>query len=162
MHDYYRLSYHPTDQSSNRRYHRITVKVSVPGAIVRARSGYYAPGPGSRDLPTLQPATVAPHLILDSGATPHDFTLTTALRRSKEFEVRADVSAGDLTFKNADGQFEAGVTILVRAIDSDKQVLAAASDSFALRGPAEGLPAARAVLEDSSAKECPNHRARRV
>jgi len=144
MHDYYRLNYRPTDQSTNRRYHRITVKVSVPGAIVRARSGYYAPGPGSKDLPTLQPSTVAPHLILDSGATPHDFTLTTALRKSKELEVHADVSAGDLTFNNVDGQFEAGVTILVRAIDSDKQVLAAASDSFALRGPAEELPASQA------------------
>ena len=40
MHDYYRLSYRPTDQMSDRRYRHIAVKVSVPGAVVRTRSGY--------------------------------------------------------------------------------------------------------------------------
>ena len=36
------------------------------------------------------------------------------------------------------------MTILARAIGQDKKVLAAASDSFALKGPREGLAAARA------------------
>ncbi len=44
----------------------------------------------------------------------------------------------------ADGRFEAGVTILARAVGAGTDVLAAASDTFALSGPNDGLPAARA------------------
>ena len=144
MHDYYRLSYRPTDQLSNRRYHHITVKVSVPGAVVRTRSGYSVDSERGRDAPVLQPSSVAPHLILDSGTRPHDFEMTASLEGTgRDLEVRASVPAAGLTFRAADGRFEAAVTILARAIGPDKNVLAAASDSFALKGPNEGLPAAR-------------------
>jgi VWFA-related protein len=145
MHDYYRLSYRPTDQSSNRRYRHIVVKVSVPGAVVRARSGYYVDSERNRDVPVLQPSSVAPHLILDSGTTRHDFEMTTSLQRTgRDLEVRARVPAAGLTFRAADGRFEGAVTILARAIGQDKNVLAAASDSFVLSGPTDGLPAAHA------------------
>jgi len=144
MHDYYRLSYRPTDQSK-RSYHHITVKVSVPGAVVRTRSGYYVDSERARDAPVLQPSSVAPHLILDSATTPHDFGMTTSLQSNgHDLEVRASVPAEGLTFRTADGHFEAAVTILARAIGKDKKVLAAASDSFALTGPTGGLAAAQA------------------
>jgi VWFA-related protein len=145
MHDYYRLSYRPTDQSSNRRYRQITVKVSVPGATVRTRSGYYLNSGRDRDAPVLQPSSVAPHLILDSGAAPRDFEMITSLPGTgRDVEVRASVPASALTFRTTEGRFEAAVTILARAIGRDKSVLASASDSFVLSGPTEGLPAARA------------------
>jgi VWFA-related protein len=144
MHDYYRLSYRPTDQMSNRRYRHIAVKVSVPGAVVRTRSGYSVDSERGRDAPLLQPSSVAPHLILDSATAPHDFEMTTSLHSTgRELEVRASVAATGLTFREADGHFEGAVTILARAIGQDKKVLAAASDSFALKGPSEGLAAAR-------------------
>jgi hypothetical protein len=145
MHDYYRLSYRPTDQSSNRPFHNIVVKVTVAGAVVRTRSGYYADSQRTRDIHTVGPADVAPHLILDGGATPRDFEMMTSVHgASRDVEVHASVRAAGLTFRTADGRFEAGVTILARAIGQDKNVLAAASDSFALSGPSAGLPDARA------------------
>jgi VWFA-related protein len=160
MHDYYRLTYRPTDQSSSRRYRRIVVKVAVPGAVVHTRSGYYTDS--SRDVPTLQPTTVAPHLILDSGATPRDFELTTSLHTNgRDLEVRASVPAAGLWFTSSANRFEAGVTILVRAIGPNKEVFAAVSDSFALRGPSEGLPTARARLVQFT-KSLPLNNARTI
>jgi VWFA-related protein len=145
MHDYYQLSYQPTKQSSDARYRRVAVKVSVPGAVVSTRSGYYAGGDRGRDVHVLSFADVAPHLTLDAGTTPRDFEMSTSLDRTgRDVEVRASVPAAGLTFVTTDGRFQAGVTILARAVGPDQNVLAAASDTLALSGPSEGLPGARA------------------
>ena len=145
MRGYYEFSYRPTNQSSSRGYHRIAVKVSLPGAVVRTRAGYYTNRERARGVPVVAPADVAPHLTLDAGTTPRDFEMTTNLRGSgREIEVSVSVPATGLTFTTADGRFEAGVTILARAVGADTDVLAAASDTFALGGPDVGLAAARA------------------
>jgi hypothetical protein len=105
---------------------------------------------------------VAPHLILDSGATPRDFELTTSLHTNgRDLEVRASVPAAGLSFTSSDGRFAAGVTILVRAIGPNKEVFAAVSDSFALRGPSEGLPTAGARIVQFT-KSLPLNNARTI
>lgn len=144
MHEYYRLSYCPTDQSSTRREHHIAINVSVPGAVVRTRTAYYTGPERDREVLVLGPAEAAPHLILDSGNTFHDFDMTTTLNRSGgNVDVRVSLSAAGLTFRSDAARFAAAVTVLTRAIGRDKNVLASASDSFTLSGPTEGLPAAR-------------------
>jgi VWFA-related protein len=144
MHEYYRLSYRPSDQSSTRREHRIAINVSLPGAVVRTRTAYYTGPERDREAHVLGPAEVSPHLILDSGSTFYDFEMKTALNGTgRNVEVRASVPAAGLTFRSDAGRFGAAVTVLARAIGRDKNVIASASDSFTLSGPTEGLPAAR-------------------
>jgi len=144
MHQYYQLSYQPSDQSRNRAHRRIELNVSLPGAVVRTRSGYYSDRERHRNIPVLSPADAVPHLILDSGAKPLDFDMVTSLRYGqRDVEVHVSVAAAGLTFTTNEGRFDAGVTMLARAVGSDKNVLAVASDTRGLSGPVGALADAR-------------------
>lgn len=145
MHDYYQLSYTPTNQASQGAYRRIALQVAVPGAVVRTRSGYYADRSRSRSVSSVGPAEAAPYLILDSGSTPLDFDVETTLRfAAQEVEFSVSVPAAGLMFTEALGRFDAGVTILARVMGANKQVLAATSETLALSGPNAGASVARA------------------
>src|SRR5690606_32871455 len=141
--DYYRLTYRPSNQAADRRFRRIAVKVSVPGAVVRARSGYYADWERDRQA-QLTPYETAPHLILDAGQRRRDFDITASVRRNVgEVDIVVIVPAAALTFATGSGQFEGGATVLARVIGRDRNVLAAASDSFVLKGPEGQLASSR-------------------
>jgi VWFA-related protein len=145
MGSYYQLSYRPTSQSQDGRYRRIALSVSVPGAVVRTRSGYFANSDRKRDVPVVTTADSAPHLILDSGATLREFDMVTTIRHTdRGVEVAVTLPATGLTFREAEGRFEAGVTILIRVLARDKKLLTGTSETLGLNGLIEGVAAARA------------------
>lgn len=49
----YTIAYDPTDQRQDGTFRRIRVTVNVPGAVVQARSGYYADSSGTASAPSL-------------------------------------------------------------------------------------------------------------
>jgi VWFA-related protein len=144
MRDYYRLTYSPTNDTQDGRYRSIKVNVSVPGVVVRSRTGYLA-GPG-RATPVVVPHELAPHLLLDADDLPKDFPFSCeASVNPPDVTIAATVTGDALTFTvdPSSGRFEGGLTVLARVRGKDQRVLAATSETFSLSGPREQLAAAQ-------------------
>jgi VWFA-related protein len=141
MRDYYRLTYQPSNEALDGRYRAIKVTVGVPGAVVVSRAGYRAEArPASM---TVVPADVAPHVLLDAGKLPADFSFAcVATRVGRDISVSATIEASVLALVVQSGGFEGALSVLARLRDKDGRVVAATSETSLLKGRTDQLAAA--------------------
>lgn len=122
---YYLLGYYPAATRPDGRFHRLDVKVDVPGATVRARAGYVAlrerPGqaPASADLAS--PSLV--HEALDSPLPVPGLRLTAFAAPFKgptqnaSVTVVVQVDGRDIRFTQTGEQYDAGLVLSILATD---------------------------------------------
>jgi VWFA-related protein len=73
---YYLLGFRPTTGTQDRRFRKITVKVSRPGLEVRTRAGYYAAPPEQPQKPSTKPTPTAIERALSNGLPTGDVPLS--------------------------------------------------------------------------------------
>jgi hypothetical protein len=118
---HYELTYSPTNTSTDGSFRKIEVKVSIPGAKVFAREGYYA-------LPTLNGSQIYPFELatmraLNTKPEPHQFDIHTATMEFRpgsaknQFEFVFQAQTKDLTV--VDDKELAKVHVCVTALIRD-------------------------------------------
>ncbi len=124
----YLLGYQPLNTRIDRRYRRITVRVSRPGVTVLYRHGYFA---DDAPLPVDRRAFLTSRRIAAAGqygsAIPDiRVTLTPARARTKageEVRVSLNIDASRLSLAAADGRYVADLDLVVYAADDKERIL---------------------------------------
>ena len=151
LRSYYALTYVPSREQPDGKFHRIQIKVKRPGLSAKTRSGYTSLPAATGSMPVL--AYEAPALArLDSTPLPNELPILT---RALVFPVSHDearvpvlvsvpASALDYGRDQAAGTFAAEAVVLIRVRDGQGQVVHKASEEYALSGPLASVEASRA------------------
>jgi VWFA-related protein len=118
---YYLLGYQPRNAARDGKFRKIEVKVAGRGVEVRARRGYYAPGPGSaaaapgaggRDA-VLQAALDSPYEVDGIPLRATSFVFEEASLGKATVVVAADVDVRGLAFEKRGERLEDALELLV-------------------------------------------------
>ena len=132
---YYLLGYYPPAPRRDGKFHRVTVKVGVPGAEVRARPGYLAPRPNAtRSTEDEESAAskgalpLAVQEALDHALPVPAVQLTVCAApfrsgaKSASVTVVVQVKGRNLRFQERKGRYDGGLRLVILAIDSEGRV----------------------------------------
>ena len=151
LRSYYALTYVPSREQPDGKFHRIQVKVKRPGLSAKARSGYTSLPLAASSMPVL--GYEAPALArLDATPLPNELPI---LARALVFPVSHEMArvpvlvavptrALDYARDDAAGTFAAEAVVLIRVRDAQGQVVHKASEEYGLSGPVASLEASRA------------------
>jgi VWFA-related protein len=131
---YYLLGYYPATTTRDGKFHRVDVKVGVPGVEVRARPGYVAPRANTtpsgreavssatrRSLPlAVQEALEHPLPVPGLGLTVFAAPFKGGAKAASVIVV-VQVNGRDLRFKQSKGRFEGSLALAVLATDTEGQ-----------------------------------------
>ena len=149
LRNYYLLGYTPLNRSLDGKFRAIQVRVKRPGVTVAARKGYFAVR-NPANLPVN--AWEAPALgALEEKPLPNSFPFLAATLHFPErgrpglVPVVAELPTASLTFQAAaDGKtYTSDVTVLVRFLDHDNQVVRKVSQHYEIRGELAQIAKAR-------------------
>lgn len=154
----YELGYYPEAGNWDGKFHAIKVKVSRPGAHVRARQGYFAATetrttPGMRDAIISQAAT---NLIEASrlGVTVHVNGTSTDAKGTRTLSTAVTMDPHQLNLKQQDGHFVGVVDLLFIELNDQKRIIYTVDQPYQLtllpttyeRPPEEGFTIVRDVV----------------
>jgi VWFA-related protein len=150
MHNYYVLTYVPTNARFDGKFRDIDVKVRRPGLQVRSRKGYYAVRPSSSDAPIL--SYEAPALaILEQTPLPNAFPVRAMALRFPE-QTRTDlvpvivsVPTSGVTFQPSPDKktYASDFIVLVRFRDVGGQVIGKMSQRYQINGAIDQMDRAK-------------------
>lgn len=123
----YELGYYPEDVKWDGKFHSIRVKVNSPGARVRARTGYFA-RPDHAVTQEESDASVAAAAYSPIEATA--IKMIVQVRpiedpAARQVNVHLQFDSRDISFRQADNNWEGGVGIVYAQTDETGKVLAA-------------------------------------
>lgn len=145
---FYVLGYYPEPPPRDGKYHKIEVKVTRPGAKVRARDGYTSSAATSEDsTPLYDPLAAA----MTSGVDMRGLTLRAhvapllpvdkVMRSTVTVQVTYPTVASNLPFDN--------VTLQVLALDAEGKVKAKRDRGYTFKAPASQREAATFLINDT-------------
>jgi VWFA-related protein len=148
---HYLLGYRSTNQDRDGTYRKIRVNVSRKGVEVRARKGYYAPGPASErskkhddeekdeSLPLLQKALDAPFQIETIPLRMSAYVLGEAAEGKANVVIAADVDVDALAFERHGDRYVDRLGFLVVILDLESGEHARSNQKIDMRLTAESL-----------------------
>jgi VWFA-related protein len=154
----YELGYYPEAGNWDGRFHAIKVKVSRPGAHVRARQGYFAVT-GTRTTPEMRQAITsqaATNLIESSrlGVTVHVNRASTNAIGTRTLNAAVTMDPHQLNLKQQDGRFTGVVELLFIELNDQKRIIYTVDQPYQLtllpstyeRPPEEGFTIVQDVV----------------
>jgi VWFA-related protein len=145
---YYLLGYRSTNQARDGRYRKIDVRVSRKDVAVRARRGYYAPGPeaersrdedGNDPLPLLQKALDAPFEIDSISLRASAYVLGESVKGKADVVIAADVDVDDLAFERQGDRYVDRLNLLIVILDLESGEHVRSDQELDMRLSAESL-----------------------
>ncbi|MEQ1908094.1 MAG: VWA domain-containing protein [Vicinamibacterales bacterium] len=131
---YYVLAYYPPTNKTDGKFHRIDVKVTRPGLVVRARRGYAAPK-GKPSTKNTKPGTMPPEIFeaINSPLQVSGLTMRVFAAPFKGPQPNASVLVGvELSGRDLSLGVNSKVDLSLMAVDNKSKIFGARTDSLTL------------------------------